>query len=161
VGTFSQNCNQELTNHSTQMSKPNMRLAPRLNRTNHQRVFHTTFDNQYGHKKTNMKYRNTNKPFPSALFEPILFFPANTPLISHLKHPLFQSLTRFTGIGFVPTKRNQFFFGGFSQQSSSCSPREGVETCLDLALNTLGQGYYGQVKDGREAKATHGTQVRS
>jgi len=34
----------------------NMRLAPRLNRTNHQRAFHTTSDNQYGHKKTNTKY---------------------------------------------------------------------------------------------------------
>jgi len=37
-------------------SKPNMRVAPSLNRTNHQRAFHTTFDNQYGHKKTNTKY---------------------------------------------------------------------------------------------------------
>ena len=33
-------------------SKPNMRVAPSLNRT----AFHTTFDNQYGHKKTNTKY---------------------------------------------------------------------------------------------------------
>ena len=123
-----------------------MRLAPRLNRTNHQRASHTTFDNQYGHKKTNTKYRNTNQPFPSALSAPILFFPANTPLTSHLKHPLFQSLSRFTGIGFIRTKRNQFFFGEFSQQSSSRSPREGVDTCRDRALNASGQGYYGQAK---------------
>ena len=59
-GHSHKSCNQQPTHRSTQMSKPNMRLAPRLNRTNHQRAFHTTFDNQYGHKKTNTKYRNTN-----------------------------------------------------------------------------------------------------
>ena len=85
-----------------------MRLAPRLNRTNHQCAFHTTVDNQYGRKKTNTKYRNTNQPFPSVLSAPILFFPANTPPNSHLKHPLFLS----TGIGFVRTKHNQFFCRG-------------------------------------------------
>jgi len=41
---------------ATQISEPNMRLAPRLNLKNHQRAFHTTFDNQCGHKKTNTKY---------------------------------------------------------------------------------------------------------
>jgi len=137
-----------------------MRLAPRLNQSNHLRASHTTFDNQYGHKK-NTKYRNTNQPFPSALFTPILFFLTNTPLVSHLKHPLFQSLSRFTGIGFVRTKCNHFFPGGFSQQSSSCSPREGVDTCQDQTLNASGRGYHGQAKAGRAAKATHGTQVPS
>ena len=55
-GHFHKSCNQQPTNRSTQFSKPNMRVAPSLNRTNHQRTFHTTFDNQYGHKKTNTKY---------------------------------------------------------------------------------------------------------
>jgi len=59
-GRFHKSCNHQPTNSSTQISKPNMWLAPRLNRTNHQRAFHTTFDNQYGHKKTNTKYWNTN-----------------------------------------------------------------------------------------------------
>jgi len=37
----------------------------------------------------------------------------------HLKHPLFQSLSRFTENGFVHAKRDQFFFfRGFSQHSS-------------------------------------------
>jgi len=55
-GHFHKNCEQEPTNISTQISKPNMRLAPSLHQTNHQRALHTTFDNQYGHKKTNTKY---------------------------------------------------------------------------------------------------------
>jgi len=60
-GHFCKNCNQQPTNNSTQMSEPNLRPAPRLNRTNHQHALHTTFDNQYGHtEKTNTKYRNTN-----------------------------------------------------------------------------------------------------
>ena len=58
-GHFHKSCNQQLTIFSTQMSKTNMRLAPRLNWTNHLRAPHTTFDNQYGHKKTNTKYWNT------------------------------------------------------------------------------------------------------
>jgi len=55
-GHFHKSCNQQPTNLSTQMSKP----TPRLNQTHHQRAFHTVFDNQYGHKKTNTKYWNTN-----------------------------------------------------------------------------------------------------
>jgi len=55
----------------------------------------------------------------------------------------------------------KFFFGGFSQHSSSRSPREGVDTCRDRALNASGRGYYGQANAGRAAKATHGTQVPS
>jgi len=54
-----------------------------------------------------------------------------------------------------------FFFGGFSQHSSSRSPREGVDTCRDRVLNSSGQGYYGQAKTDRAVKATHGTQVPS
>jgi len=46
------------------------------------------------------------------LLNSLLLFPANTLLASHLKYPLFQSLSRFTETGFVRTKRNQFFFGG-------------------------------------------------
>jgi len=53
---FHKSCNQQPTNCSTQMSEPNMRLAPRLNRTNHQRALHTTFDNPYVHKKAKTKY---------------------------------------------------------------------------------------------------------
>jgi len=45
-GHFHKSCNQQPTNRSTQMSEPILRLAPRLNRTNHQRALHTTFDNQ-------------------------------------------------------------------------------------------------------------------
>jgi len=52
------------------------------------------------------------------------------------------------------------FFGGFSQHSSNRSPREGVDTCQDQALNALGRGYYSQAKAGRSAKATHYTFVR-
>jgi len=59
-GHFHKSCNQQPTNHSSQMSKPTIPLAPRLNRRNHQRALHTTFDNQYGHRKTNTKYWNTN-----------------------------------------------------------------------------------------------------
>ena len=43
----------------------------------------------------------------------------------------------------------------------SRSPREGVDTCRDRALNASGRGYYGQANAGRAAKATHGTQVPS
>jgi len=72
-GHFHKNCNQQPTNRSTQMSAPNMLLAPRLNWTNHQRALHTTFDNQYEHKKTNTKYQNTtwltNKHTPRLTFE--------------------------------------------------------------------------------------------
>ena len=53
-------CNQQPTNQSTQMSKPNMRLAPRLNQTNHQRAFHTTLDTR---KQTRSTEIQTN-PFP-------------------------------------------------------------------------------------------------
>ena len=88
----------------------------------------------------------------------ILLSPENTSLDSHPKHPLFQILSRFNGIGFVRTKRNHFFFlGGFSQHSSSRSPREGVDTCRDRALNASGRGYHGQAKAGRAAKATRDT----
>ena len=59
---------------------------------------------------SNTKYQNKNQPFSSVLSAPILFLPANIPPASHLKHPLFQSLDRFTGTGFVRTKRNHFFF---------------------------------------------------
>ena len=117
-----------------------MRLAPRLNQSNHLRASHTTFDNQYGHKK-NTKYRNTNQPFPSALFTPILFFLTNTPLASHLKYPLFQSLSRFTGIRFVRTKHNQFFFRGVlttimqSQSTRGCGHLSGPDSqCLRTGL---------------------------
>ena len=43
----------------------------------------------------------------------------------------------------------------------SRSPREGVDTCRDRALNASGRGYYGQANAGRAAKVTHGTQVPS
>jgi len=55
-GHFHKSCNQQPTIRSTQISEQNMRLAPRLNSTHHQRAPDTTFDNQYGHKKTNTKY---------------------------------------------------------------------------------------------------------
>ena len=66
-----------------------------------------------------------------------------------------------TGIGFVHTKRDQFFFPGVLTILISRSPREGVDTCRDQALNASEQGYYDQAKAGRAAKATHGTQVPS
>ena len=59
-GHFHKSCNQQPTNRSTQMSKPNMRLAPRLNQTNHQRAFHTTLDTR---KQTRSTEIQTN-PFP-------------------------------------------------------------------------------------------------
>jgi len=64
---------------------------------------------------------------------------------------------------FVRTKRNQFFFSGGShnRDSTSRSPREGVDTCRDRALNASERGFYGQAKAGKAAKATHGTQVPS
>ena len=62
-------------------------------------------------KQTRSTEIQTNH-FPLPSLQPILFFPANTPLTSHLKHPLLQSLSRFTGIGFLHTKRNQFCFQG-------------------------------------------------
>ena len=37
-GHFHKSCNQRTTNQSTQICKPTMRLAPRLNRTHHQRT---------------------------------------------------------------------------------------------------------------------------
>ena len=40
----------------------------------------------------------------------------------------------------------KFFFRGFSQHLSSRSPREGVDTCRDRALNASGRGYYGQAE---------------
>ena len=65
---------------------------------------------------------------------------------------------RFTGIGFVHTKRDQFFFfPGVLTTPISRSPREGVDTCRDRALNASGRGYYDQAKAGRAVKATHGT----
>ena len=61
-------------------------------------------------KQTRSTEIQTN-PFPLlSLTYPLL--PCKHTLTSHLKHPLFQSLSRFTGIGFVHTKRDQFFSGG-------------------------------------------------
>ena len=68
-------------------------------------------------------------------------------------------LSVLTHVGHSRVTKNFFFFGGFSQHSSSRSPREGVDTCRGRALNALGRGYYGQAN--RAAKATHGTQVHS
>jgi len=62
------------------------------------------------------------------LCAPFLFFPANSPPSLHLKHPLFQSLSRFTGTGFVRTKRNQYFF-------------RGVLTALNQPQSTQGYGH--------------------
>jgi len=69
-------------------------------------------------------------------------FPSSTytRLDSHLTWPLFQSLNRSTGTGFVTTKRPQFFFEGFSQKSIRRIAREGVDTCRDRALKCLGTG---------------------
>jgi len=41
----------------------------------------------------------------------------------------------------------------------SRSPREGVDTCRDRALNASGRGYYDQTEADKAVKATHGTQV--
>ena len=54
-----------------------------------------------------------------------------------------------------------FFFPGVLTTLINRSSREGVDTCRDRALNASGRGYYGQAKDGRASKATHGTQVPS
>ena len=62
-------------------------------------------------EQENTKQKQSPQPFSSS--------PQTHPA-SHLKHPLFQCLSSFTGIG-----RYQFFFGGFSQQSPTRSPREG------------------------------------
>jgi len=47
----------------------NQICAPRLNQTNHQRAFHTTFDNQYENKKTRSTEIQTN-PFPPPSLHP-------------------------------------------------------------------------------------------
>jgi len=53
----------------------------------------------------------------------------------------------------ISTKRNNFFFRGvLREHSSSRSPREGVDTCRDRALNASGRGYYGQAKSWQDSK---------
>ena len=66
----------------------------------------------------------------------ILFFPANTPVTSHLKHPLFQSLNRFTGIRFVCTKRNkEYFFSGGSHNTHPAAVHARVWTPVRTRLS--------------------------
>ena len=74
--------------------------------THHQCTPDTASDAHSGHNKTTTKYQNTDPPSPSAPSLYTLLFPANPPPASPLTHPLFQSLSRFTGIGFVHTKRD-------------------------------------------------------
>jgi len=58
------------------------------------------------HTSQCVQNKTKNKKHPSALSPLVLFFSRNTHLASHLPHPLFQSLSRFNGIGFVRTKRH-------------------------------------------------------
>ena len=51
--------------------------------------------------------------------------------------------------------RPDFFFSGVLTTLIRRSPREGVDTCRDRALNASGQGYYGEAKVDRAAKAGH------
>jgi len=61
-------------------------------------------------KKEIGKINEENKiPRPFSTHPPFI---SNTiPPSSHLTHPFFQCLSRFTGIGFVRTKRHHFFRG--------------------------------------------------
>ena len=59
-------------------------------------------------KQTRSTEIQTN-PFPPPSLTHALLPRKHTPHLTP-ETPLFQSLSRFTGIGFVRTKRNQFFF---------------------------------------------------
>ena len=141
--------------------KINTRLSPRLILTHHQFTPDTTFDNQYGHKKTSTKYQNTNPPFLSALT------PASSPQIQPPPHswhtpsfsPFLGPLAASMELGSSTPNAPNFFFSGVLTKFISRSPCERVDTCRDRALNASGWGYYSQAKTGRAAKATHGTQV--
>ena len=108
-------------------------------------------------KQTRSTEIQTNPFPPPSLTHPLLprkHFPhltSETPPLS----PLAGSLES----GSSAPNASNFFLEGFSQHSSSRSPREGVDTCRNRALNASGRGYYGQANAGRAAKATHGTQV--
>jgi len=71
----------------------------------------------------NEKIKDTFEKKPKKISPFILFFSTNTPPASHLKHPLFQSLSRFTEISFVRIKRNQFVFRGGSTSIQPQSTR--------------------------------------
>jgi len=97
---------------------------------------------------------------PSALSPPIPFFSTTTPPDSHLTHPLFQSLSRFTGIGFVRTKRHHFFFRGVLttmiqlQSTRGCGHMSGPGSQrFGTGLLWPGQSWQGCKGDSRDTSA--------
>ena len=101
------------------------------------------------------------KPFAFAVFLFCHAFGACDSLKKQKIHEV--SFSRFTRTGFVRTKRNNFFFGGFSQYPFSRSPREGVDTCRGgTGLSVLWDGINNArpTKAGRKRRLTGHKQLR-
>ena len=86
-----------------------------------------------------------------------LFFPANLAPSSNLKQPPFQSLSRFTGIGFVRTKRIFFLFRGVLttlnqlQSTRGCGHLSGPGSQgLGTGILQPGQSWQGGKGDSRD-----------
>jgi len=91
----------------------------------------------------------------------LLLFLTITLLASHLKYPLFQSLSRFTETGFVLTKRNQKK-SECSHDIHSAAVYARVWTPVGTGLSMPRDGAIKcQANAGRAAKATHEIQVPS
>ena len=88
-------------------------------------------------KQTRSTEIQTNPFPPLSLTHPLL---PNTLLTSHLKHPLFQSLNRFTGNGFVHTKRDQLFFFGGSHNTHQPQSTRGCGHLSGPGSQRLGTG---------------------
>ena len=101
------------------------------------------------------------KHFPPPSLHPSSSSPQTHPSSHIWNTPSSSPLAGSLKLGSSAPSATNFIFRGFSQHSSSRSPREGMDTCRDRAINASGRGHYGQAKAGRAAKATHGTQVPS
>jgi len=134
-GHFHKSCNQQPTNRSTQMPKPNMRLAPRPNRTNHQRAFHTSFDKRKQTRSTEIQ----TKHFPPPSLHPSSSSTQTHPSPHIWNTPSFSPLAGSLESGSSAPNATNFFSGG-SHNNHAAAVHARVWTPVGTGLSTPRDG---------------------
>ena len=102
---------------------------------------HTTFDNSIINTDTRKQNWSTGiqtNPFPLPSLHPSSSSPQTNPSLPIWNTPFFSPHWNWI----CPHQMQPIFFtGGFSRHPVSRSPREGVDTCRDRALNASERGY--------------------